>query len=143
MQNAHFIPLDDDVFHVLVRCEKTNDSIRHSLTEFHYQISIVSEIANIFSFIEFGRDLQLVNSFSHNQRRNGITWKHNVEGFQNFRLEIQDLRIYFDWRYSTRSQYYIPEFLKDRFSCYRGIQAVELHEWVVNQVVLWVWLDYH
>lgn len=68
IEDAHALPHTDDGFHVEVRGEENDKSIRCDPCEFLEQASIVSDYTNVVSVLKAGRDDRLIRTSSYNHR---------------------------------------------------------------------------
>ena len=65
----------------------------------------------------------------------------DLESSHDSGLEVQHLWVDFHRRDGTTCKDHITELREDRLRCQTCIKAVELEQWVVNQLILWIGLD--
>lgn len=80
LQNLHFIPLKNHMFHIFVTREVAYHPVRHRCTQLNDEVTVVSDVTLVVSFGELAAHGKLVDSFGDDDGRDDVAWKVDVDG---------------------------------------------------------------
>lgn len=102
LQDAHLVPLDNDVLHILVAREEADEAVGDYPTQLDQKTAVVAHDTRVLSLVKLGTDGELVGSFRHYKRVDSVSWQVNLECSHDSRREVEHLGVDLHWRDRSR-----------------------------------------